>query len=76
MIVLWNYRVYPINIFEVQQGQEIPKDKRTLKMMIDQNLATSFHKKVCPLCHEIPGLEFWFRNNRVKGLRSNGNWLI
>lgn len=61
-------RVFPLSIFEVNEGQEIPKDKTTLTSMLSKNLAIPFHKRLCPSCHKVPKAEQWVKANETEGL--------
>ncbi|XP_028159551.1 uncharacterized protein LOC114352229 [Ostrinia furnacalis] len=51
--------VFVVPLFEVERGEEIPRDKDTLVKMVASNRAAYFHQKFCPHCQRFPGLQTW-----------------
>lgn len=56
-------RVFPLPVFEVQSNASIPNTKEQLVHMLHTNMAITFHKNVCPKCHEVPEQDQWIRSN-------------
>lgn len=56
-------RVFPLPVFEVQSNASIPNTKEQLVHMLQTNMAITFHKNVCPKCHEVPEQDQWIRSN-------------
>ncbi|XP_033165831.1 beta-1,4-glucuronyltransferase 1 isoform X1 [Drosophila mauritiana] len=52
-------RVYPLPVFEVETGVQVPADKDELLALFRKQQAQVFHLKLCPTCHTIPGQEEW-----------------
>ncbi|KAG6446914.1 hypothetical protein O3G_MSEX004671 [Manduca sexta] len=51
--------IFVVPLFEVERGEEIPRDKETLVRMVAANRAMYFHQKVCSHCQRFPGLQSW-----------------
>ncbi|XP_017012816.2 beta-1,4-glucuronyltransferase 1 [Drosophila takahashii] len=56
-------RVYPLPVFEIETGVQIPADKAELLTLYRNKQAQVFHLKVCPTCHMIPGQEAWLNQS-------------
>jgi len=56
-------RVYPLPVFEIETGVQIPANKSELLALYRKKQAQIFHLKVCPTCHIIPGQEAWFNQS-------------
>ncbi|XP_043661897.1 beta-1,4-glucuronyltransferase 1 isoform X2 [Drosophila teissieri] len=52
-------RVYPLPVFEIETGVQVPVDKEELLALYRKQQAQVFHLKLCPTCHTIPGQEEW-----------------
>ncbi|KRJ98087.1 beta-1,4-glucuronyltransferase 1 isoform X1 [Drosophila yakuba] len=52
-------RVYPLPVFEIETGVQVPADKDELLTLYRKQQAQVFHLKLCPTCHTIPGQEEW-----------------
>ncbi|CAG9819573.1 unnamed protein product [Phaedon cochleariae] len=52
-------RVFVLPIFEVEEGQEIPRTKERLQELIGQEKAVYFHRHICSHCQRFPGIEAW-----------------
>ncbi|XP_026479710.1 beta-1,4-glucuronyltransferase 1-like [Ctenocephalides felis] len=68
-----NPRVFPLNIFEVEEFVKVPEDKPALIRMLKENLAIPFHKKICPYCHKIPKANAWLRTSSKDGAKQDLN---
>ncbi|XP_068623223.1 beta-1,4-glucuronyltransferase 1-like [Battus philenor] len=51
--------IFVVPLFEVEKGEEIPRDKKTLVRLVAANRASYFHQKVCSHCQRFPGLQSW-----------------
>ncbi|XP_063366399.1 beta-1,4-glucuronyltransferase 1-like [Cydia amplana] len=51
--------VFVVPLFEVEKGEQIPRDKDTLVKMVAANRAMYFHQKFCSHCQRFPGLQTW-----------------
>ncbi|XP_037871336.1 uncharacterized protein LOC105841951 isoform X2 [Bombyx mori] len=51
--------IFVVPLFEVERGEEIPRNKDTLVRMVAANRAMYFHQKVCSHCQRFPGLQSW-----------------
>jgi beta-1,4-glucuronyltransferase 1 len=54
-----NPRVFPLNIFEIEENQTVPNTKTELVKMLKIGTAVSFHKKICRRCHTVPQAVEW-----------------
>ncbi|KAK7054579.1 hypothetical protein SK128_015503 [Halocaridina rubra] len=54
-----NPRVYVLPVFEVKKNSKAPENKNELLQMVKKNDAISFHKWVCPECHNVPKAKEW-----------------
>ncbi|EEZ97317.1 N-acetyllactosaminide beta-1,3-N-acetylglucosaminyltransferase-like Protein [Tribolium castaneum] len=54
-----NPKVFPLHLFEVSANQQVPESKTKLIEMLNNGTAVSFHKKLCPGCHNIPKAKEW-----------------
>lgn len=54
-----NPKVFPLPIFELEKGVELPANKTQLVAMLKNGTAIPFHKKLCPGCHNIPKSKEW-----------------
>ncbi|KAH8269334.1 hypothetical protein KR018_004614 [Drosophila ironensis] len=52
-------RVYPLAVFEIEDGAMVPRDKFELLNLWRKHLAQGFHQKFCSSCHKIPNQESW-----------------
>ncbi|XP_016963084.1 beta-1,4-glucuronyltransferase 1 [Drosophila biarmipes] len=52
-------RVYPLPVFEIETGVEIPANKAELLALYGNKQAQVFHMKLCSTCHMIPNQEAW-----------------
>ncbi|XP_059056879.1 uncharacterized protein LOC131850602 [Achroia grisella] len=60
--------IFVVPLFEVEKGEEIPRDKDTLVRMVAANRATYFHQKVCSHCQRFPGLQTWLTRATPNGI--------
>ncbi|CAG5040993.1 unnamed protein product [Parnassius apollo] len=51
--------IFVVPLFEVERGEEIPRDKNSLVRLVAANRAFYFHQKVCSHCQRFPGLQSW-----------------
>ncbi|XP_072945624.1 beta-1,4-glucuronyltransferase 1-like isoform X2 [Epargyreus clarus] len=58
--------VFVVPLFEVERGEEIPRDKDTLVRMVATNRAMYFHQRVCSHCQRFPGLQTWLLRSSPK----------
>lgn len=56
-------KVYVVSIFEIEKDHEQPTTKADLLAAMKSGIVIPFHKRYCPLCHEIPGAEKWVRDD-------------
>lgn len=63
-----NPKVFPLPIFELEKGVELPANKTQLKTMLKNGTAIPFHKKLCPGCHNIPKSKEWMAAKESAGL--------
>ncbi|EDV57896.1 beta-1,4-glucuronyltransferase 1 [Drosophila erecta] len=52
-------RVYPLPVFEIETGVQVPANKDELLALHRKQQAQVFHLKLCPTCHTIPGQAEW-----------------
>ncbi|KAH8421165.1 hypothetical protein KR009_006984 [Drosophila setifemur] len=64
-------RVYPLAVFEIENGVEVPEGKDELIALYRNHLAQIFHVDLCASCHKIPAQEDWL--NRPHHLRERLN---
>lgn len=53
--------VFVLPIFEVEEHQQVPRNKSELLDLFHRNLAVWFHFKICPTCHTIPKAKEWLK---------------
>jgi len=63
-----NPKVFPLPIFELEKGVELPANKTQLVAMLKIGKAIPFHKKLCPGCHNIPKSKEWILAPETTGL--------
>lgn len=63
-----NPKVFPLPIFELEKGVELPPNKTQLVAMLKNGTAIPFHKKLCPGCHNIPKSKEWMAANETTGI--------
>lgn len=63
-----NPKVFPLPIFELEKGVELPANKTQLVAMLNKGTAIPFHKKLCPGCHNIPKSKEWMAAPETAGL--------
>ncbi|XP_063216263.1 beta-1,4-glucuronyltransferase 1 isoform X2 [Bacillus rossius redtenbacheri] len=63
-----NPKVFPLPIFELQDGSELPANKTQLVAMLKNGSAIPFHKKLCPGCHNVPRSKEWLAAEESEGL--------
>ncbi|PSN44806.1 hypothetical protein C0J52_25714 [Blattella germanica] len=63
-----NPKVFPLPIFELEKGVELPNNKTQLVNMLKNGTAIPFHKKLCPGCHNIPKSKEWMAAKETVGL--------
>ncbi|KAJ9586643.1 hypothetical protein L9F63_019745, partial [Diploptera punctata] len=63
-----NPKVFPLPIFELEKGVELPSNKAQLVSMLKNGTAIPFHKKLCPGCHNIPKSKEWIAAKETNGL--------
>jgi len=63
-----NPKVFPLPIFELEKGVELPANKTQLVAMLNKGTAIPFHKKLCPGCHNIPKSKEWMAAPETTGL--------
>ncbi|CAG2056426.1 unnamed protein product [Timema podura] len=63
-----NPKVFPLSIFELQTGAELPLNKVQLVSMMNNGTAIQFHKKLCPGCHNVPKSKEWLTHPVNPGL--------
>jgi len=63
-----NPKVFPLQIFELEKGVELPANKTQLVAMLKNGTAIPFHKKLCPGCHNIPKSKEWIAAPETTGL--------
>ncbi|XP_039289528.1 beta-1,4-glucuronyltransferase 1 isoform X1 [Nilaparvata lugens] len=54
-----NPKVFVLSIFELESNMNLPVNKNELVSMVRNGSAISFHKKVCPGCHNVPKSKEW-----------------
>ncbi|XP_041448271.1 LOW QUALITY PROTEIN: beta-1,4-glucuronyltransferase 1 [Drosophila obscura] len=54
-------RVYPLPVFELNSGVPIPNNKTELLALYRDEMAQTFHKRMCASCHTVPGQEEWLK---------------
>ncbi|KAM3965983.1 beta-1,4-glucuronyltransferase 1 [Aphomia sociella] len=60
--------VFVVPLFEVEKGEEMPRDKDTLIDMMAENRASYFHQKLCSHCQRFPGLQSWLTRSAPDGV--------
>lgn len=60
-------RVYPLPVFEIASGAEIPNDKADLLALYQKKLAQGFHEKLCGQCHKVPRQKEWLNKPFSEG---------
>lgn len=63
-----NFRVFSFNIFEVEENEQIPENKETLREMLKKGLAVPFHQHVCAKCHKVPYAKRWVKVKETEGV--------
>ncbi|XP_022919511.1 beta-1,4-glucuronyltransferase 1-like [Onthophagus taurus] len=63
-----NLKVFTLHLFEVGANQVVPENKTQLQDMLKNSMALPFHKKLCPLCHNVPKSKEWQTANETDGL--------
>lgn len=58
-----NKRIFVIPIFEVENTEDIPLNKRQLISLMNQNRSVYFHQLTCTTCQKFPGLDQWKETN-------------
>ncbi|KAJ8734665.1 hypothetical protein PYW08_013915 [Mythimna loreyi] len=61
-----NPRVFPLTLFEVDKNSVVPWTKTDLQLMLKNRTAITFHKFVCPTCHNIPNGKEWIAAPEAK----------
>lgn len=64
-----NPKVFPLHLFEVSANQQVPDSKTRLIEMLANGTAVSFHKKLCPGCHNIPKAKEWQNAKETEHLK-------
>lgn len=62
---------FVVPVFEIEETQQPPKNKRELMAAINKDLAVYFHKYMCIHCQRFPGITKWMLRpdpGRVKPL--------
>ncbi|KAL1509155.1 hypothetical protein ABEB36_003937 [Hypothenemus hampei] len=52
-------RVFVVPVFEVENTEELPRNKQQLVQLMEQSKAVYFHQLSCVHCQKFPGLEQW-----------------
>uniref|UniRef100_A0A6P4EIH3 Beta-1,4-glucuronyltransferase 1 n=1 Tax=Drosophila rhopaloa TaxID=1041015 RepID=A0A6P4EIH3_DRORH len=52
-------RVYPLAVFEIEAGVQVPADKSELLALFRRQQAQVFHLHLCRTCHTIPSQREW-----------------
>lgn len=60
-----NNIVYVVPVFEVEVGEDIPRNKAELKQLYDREKAFYFHRWVCQHCQKFPGLVKWLHGRQT-----------
>ncbi|KAG4072268.1 hypothetical protein HA402_004200 [Bradysia odoriphaga] len=63
-----NPKVFPLSIFEVDSGSQVPRDKTELQELLKKGKAIPFHKRVCSSCHGVPKSKEWMAANETDEL--------
>lgn len=61
-------KVFSLAIFEVEGHAQVPTSKKELVTMLRNNTAITFHKRVCPGCHNVPKSKEWTEAAQRPGL--------
>lgn len=61
--------VFPLQVFEIKDGLDVPKTKPELKKLSKKGLAIPFHQDLCKECHAIPKTTEWLNSNESDRLR-------
>lgn len=64
-----NPKVYPLVIFEIDEGHSLPNTKKELVEMYDEGVIHSFHFNFCLRCHLVPKWDEWIKDT------NSGKWL-
>ncbi|XP_063239581.1 beta-1,4-glucuronyltransferase 1-like [Bacillus rossius redtenbacheri] len=51
--------VFPLALFELQEGAALPGSKTELLAMLSNGSAAPFHEKLCHDCHNLPNARRW-----------------
>ncbi|KAH8324781.1 hypothetical protein KR074_000902 [Drosophila pseudoananassae] len=54
-------RVYPLPVFEIASGAEVPNNKSELLELYKKKLVQGFHEKLCGSCHKVPRQKEWLK---------------
>lgn len=54
-------KVYVLPLFEVEEGEVIPRTKTELLKLMKKEHAIYFHRLVCTHCQKFPGLQRWLQ---------------
>lgn len=60
--------IFVVPLFEVERGEDIPRNKDVLVQLVKANRAMYFHQRVCPHCQRFPGLQSWLLRKSPEGL--------
>lgn len=61
-------KVFVLPVFEIEKNTTLPNDKAELQQMLNQSLAITFHRFVCPSCHSVPKQKQWVEANNSQAL--------
>lgn len=67
LLTFYDFRVFPLSIFEVDSTVAVPRDKTELQELLRTNKAIPFHKRVCASCHGVPKSKEWMAANETDG---------
>ncbi|XP_077293214.1 beta-1,4-glucuronyltransferase 1-like [Arctopsyche grandis] len=68
MIPKWRL-AFVIPVFEVEAGEEIPRNKSSLQQLYADGKAVYFHRWVCSHCQKIPDLQNWIKEDPGKVIK-------
>lgn len=63
-----NPRVFPLPVFEIEAGYEVPWNKNELLRLLRMDKLVRFHESFCSKCHQIPNADEWEATNETDSL--------
>ncbi|KAF2901461.1 hypothetical protein ILUMI_04725 [Ignelater luminosus] len=52
-------RVFVVPVFEIENFENVPRNKKDLLTLVKQEKAVYFHRHICSHCQKFPGIEQW-----------------